>query len=200
MDGDEDGWPLCNDCDDADASVNPGVTDFCGDGIDNDCSGEADDKDLDNDGDLDTACGGTDCDDANPAVYLGAPEICDGLDNNCDGTLPQSESDVDEDTWLIWAGDCMAWYARVHPGNAEACDNWLDDDCDGGVDGEDIECEFQAAGWSAATPAEAASLQPSPHSPSLAASRISNTALWLLLPLISFGIGRVLQRRQHDKR
>jgi len=199
-DEDGDGWPLCNDCYDADAAISPGEVDLCGDGIDNDCSGAADDKDLDKDGDLDMACGGTDCDDENPATYLGAPEICDGLDSDYDGNLPQSERDVDEDTWLICAGDCMDWYARVHPGNTEACDNWLDDDCDGGVDGQDIECEFSAAGWSAATPADAASLQPVSGPPSLPASRIGNTALWLLLPLASFGIGRWLQRRQRDKR
>lgn len=198
-DGDEDGWPLCNDCNDANAAVNPGKIDLCGDGIDNDCSGVADDKDLDMDGDLDTACGGTDCDDENPATYFGAPEICDGLDNDCDGNLPQSERDTDEDTWLVCAGDCMDWYARVHPGNAEVCDNWLDDDCDGDIDGDDIECELSATGWSAATPADAASLPPVPGPPSLAASRIGNTALWLLLPLASFGVGRILQRRQRDK-
>jgi C1A family cysteine protease len=199
-DEDEDGWPLCNDCDDDDPEMNPGEIDVCGDGVDNDCSGWADDKDLDQDGDLDPACGGTDCDEENPATYGGAPEICDGRDNDCDGHVPESEQDVDGDTWLICAGDCMEWYARAHPGSTEACDNWLDDDCDGAVDGEDIECEFSVSGWSAATPAEAASVQAVSDPRSLPVTRVGNAVLWVLLPLASFGIGRCLQRRERRKR
>ncbi len=38
----------------------------------------------------------TDCDDADPAVYPGAEEVCDGLDNDCSGAA----DDVD---------DCVAW-------------------------------------------------------------------------------------------
>ncbi len=196
---DDDGWPVCNDCDDTDPGINPGEVDLCGDGIDNDCSGEADDKDLDEDGDLDIECGGTDCDEENPATYRGAPEICDGLDNDCDGDLPQSERDVDEDTWLICAGDCMDWYASAHPGNVEKCDNWLDDDCDGGVDGEDIECEFSVAGWSAATPADAATLRQTHSTSTRPVSGIGNTALWTLLPLAAFGLGRILRRKQRSR-
>ena len=160
VDGDHDGWPLCNDCDDADAEINPGEIERCGDGIDNDCSGSADDKDADKDGDLALACGGTDCDDENPATHAGAPEICDGLDNDCDGRIPSAERDVDEDSWLICAGDCMDWYASVHPGRSEVCNNGLDDDCDGDIDGNDVECAFSAGACSAAPPAGAASVQP----------------------------------------
>ncbi|AWV89608.1 putative metal-binding motif-containing protein [Bradymonas sediminis] len=43
--------------------------------------------DQDRDGYYDVACGGTDCDDHNPAVHPGAVEVCDALDNNCDGQL-----------------------------------------------------------------------------------------------------------------
>ena len=90
-------------------------------------------------------------------------------------------------------------FDRVHPGTTEACDNWLDDDCDGGVDGEDIECEFSVSGWSAATPAEAAPLQAASASRSLPVTRVGNTVLWVLLPLASFGIGRCLQRRERNR-
>jgi hypothetical protein len=43
---------------------------------------------YDGDGDLHgigAGCAGTDCDDADPSVYAGHAEICDGKDNNCDG-------------------------------------------------------------------------------------------------------------------
>ncbi len=39
-----------------------------------------------------------DCDDSNGAVYPQAPEICDGLDNDCDLVIPSTEGDMDMDT------------------------------------------------------------------------------------------------------
>jgi hypothetical protein len=47
-----------------------------------------DECDFDGDGDDAIACGGSDCDDADPITGHGFPEICDGLDNDCDGSLP----------------------------------------------------------------------------------------------------------------
>ncbi len=44
-------------------------------------------QDTDNDG-FTIACDG-DCDDTNPNVFPGAPEQCDGLDNDCDGTIDE---------------------------------------------------------------------------------------------------------------
>jgi hypothetical protein len=79
------------DCDDSDPNVNPGEQEICGNGVDEDCSGMLDDKDLDGDGaiDADILCGGTDCDDQDPSTYAGAEELQDAKDNDCDG-------DVDE--------------------------------------------------------------------------------------------------------
>jgi len=44
-DDDSDGYKLCHfDCDDGDPSINPGKTDTCGDGVDSDCTGFADES------------------------------------------------------------------------------------------------------------------------------------------------------------
>ena len=82
------------DCDDGDSSVHPGATDTPYDGIDSDCSGGSD-NDVDRDGYDAKDHGGTDCDDTNATVYPGAPELNDGLDNNCDGQVENNDADGD---------------------------------------------------------------------------------------------------------
>lgn len=48
---------------------------------------------LDNDNDGDGYPANVDCDDTNPLVYPGAPELCDDLiDNNCDGRVNESSA------------------------------------------------------------------------------------------------------------
>ncbi len=94
-----------------------------------------------------TASTATDCDDANPAIYGGAAEQCDNVDNNCNG-LTDEGCDDDGDGWCDGnfvvtgtpivcpkgQGDCDDAIAGVHPTQQELCGNGLDDNCDGQTD------------------------------------------------------------------
>jgi hypothetical protein len=81
---------------------------------------------IDEDGDGISAC--EDCDDLDPDRAPGLPELCDGIDNDCDGSL--GEVDEDGDGFQICAGDCDDTRPDVHPGASESCDG-VDTDCNG---------------------------------------------------------------------
>jgi len=84
LDSDEDGVSLCDgDCDDANAARFPGNIEASGcDGVDNDCIADPDEDDLDGDGYR--PCSG-DCADLNPSAFPGGVEVCDFVDNDCNG-------------------------------------------------------------------------------------------------------------------
>ena len=71
-----------NDCDDSVSAINAYATENWYDGVDQDCDG-ANDYDQDGDGYESDAHGGTDCDDLVATTNPMAPELADGVDNNC---------------------------------------------------------------------------------------------------------------------
>jgi hypothetical protein len=104
-------------------------------------------SDGDGDGFDDDACGGSDCDDGDPAVFPGAVELCNGIDDDCDGSEDES-IDVDVDGYPGCGGsDCDDADPAIHPTATELC-NGLDDDCDGVADeGFDVDGD----GWGVCT-------------------------------------------------
>ncbi len=166
VDDDGDGSMVCEgDCDDSDASRHPGAAEVC-EGLDTDCDGvlpvdendydgdgwmgceECDDDDPDmhpedNDGDGHSPCDG-DCDDGEAAAFPGGIEICDGIDNNCDGSLSATEVDDDGDGSMVCEGDCDDGDGTVYPGAAEVCDG-IDNNCNGTIPADEDDADGD--GW-----------------------------------------------------
>ncbi len=149
------------DCNDGDVHVHPDSTETCN-SADDDCDGIIDEGVLlrcwfDGDGDgyaaadaaASFACGScpvgnttrmpgdvgsTDCDDNAPAVYPGAPEICDGTDYNCNGgsdlTCLCTQSAVRRSTQSGTDGDCDVCDANQTWGLSQLDCNYPTEACD----------------------------------------------------------------------
>ena len=187
------------DCDDADPTIHPDQKDTC-DGVDSDCNGAVDDApdtifapDLDGDGQGDTfnalaACPGSpelsadipwvttfgDCDDSNPAIAAGTPDLCDGLDNDCDGRIDEGIPfyiDLDQDGfgdsatrvsacsapigYVETTGDCDDTRSDIHPAADDPEGDGIDQDC-GGFDGPQPSLGFESSRYSSLQEALAA--------------------------------------------
>jgi hypothetical protein len=106
-----------------------------------------------------TADNALDCNDLDATIRPDATEVCDGVDNDCDGRTDDADDGVDLSTGTTWlldgdgdghpgatetvlacappagagteATDCDDADAAVHPGATEVCGDGLDNDCDG---------------------------------------------------------------------
>jgi hypothetical protein len=167
---DEDGDGRVDDCSEGNANINPSENETPYDGLDQNCD-LLDFCDVDGDGygSIEAANPDlcevptervTDCDDVNPNINPGTPEVpADGLDNDCDGII--DIPDQDDDGYTVDDGDCMdiseeslgdnedaaaivALAASVHPGAEEICGDLIDNDCNGFAD--DAESCWNPAG------------------------------------------------------
>jgi hypothetical protein len=158
-DDDADGFcenPSCSDplvqggdCNDANIDVNPGEGEVINSQDDN-CNSVADEGTTAYDDDNDGFCEGPvctqfgkspgDCNDYSTAVYPGAVEVIDGVDNDCDGPKDEGTTAGDDDgdgfcetapctTGANGGGDCNDGNAGINPWAAEVCGNGADDNC-----------------------------------------------------------------------
>jgi hypothetical protein len=163
--------PICplggGDCDDQAEMIHPNMTETCDD-VDNNCTGGVDEGcDDDGDGYCDqnmsvegspAICplGDGDCNDDLPDIHSGVVELCDDVDNNCDGTQDEGCNDDGDaycdadmvtvglpDACALGGGDCDDTRNDIYPSAPELCDD-ADNNC---ADGVDEACDGDGDGW-----------------------------------------------------
>jgi len=101
------------------------------------------DDDIDGDGFSENE---GDCNEDNRSIYPGAPDPCDGIDQNCDG-VPDELFDQDLDNYTTCNGDCRDNDNTSNPGASEVVDG-LDNDCDGIADNNTSQYDDDGDGYS----------------------------------------------------
>lgn len=140
-DADEDGYTVSEgDCDDEDPEINPEAFDRC-DGVDNDCSGAADEAFVE--AGLFTPCSvgiggcratgtwictaegdGLFC--TAPPVGIPRPEVCDGQDNDCNDIVDDGEAAASCDNGIFCDGEEVCTAGRCELGDPVACNDGVD--------------------------------------------------------------------------
>jgi len=72
----------------------------------------------------------SDCNDSDPNIHPGQKEVCNGIDDDCDGHADNGY-DNDGDGWSTCMGDCDDGHSDTYPGAPETPYDGVDQNCDG---------------------------------------------------------------------